>query len=178
MTCRSTTWTILGTAVVSALLAGAGPAEPPAGTQGPPPPPRAIPALTAADPFPNACVDCHLARPEIGIDARFAPALAGWEKAVRPELLERAQATAPRGVVLKGQHPPVEGALADIPRSCLKCHGAASTVAPPFSRLVHAVHLTGGEKNHFMTIFQGECTHCHKPDAATGAMTIPSGPER
>ena len=161
-------------------LVVAGTATPPAGKEGapPPPPPRAIPGITAADPFQNACVDCHIARPEIDVDGRFATALASWGEAVRPDLLERAQAAAPRGVTLKGKHPPVQGALADIPRSCLACHGDTSTSAPPFSRLMHSVHLTGGEKNHFLTIFQGECTHCHKLDAVTGALSVPSGPEK
>jgi len=171
---------VLGTMTVSLLLAVAGTAVPPAGKGGapPPPPPRAIPGITAADPFRTACVDCHIARPEIAVDARFATALVRWGDAVRPDLLERAQAAAPPGVTLKGKHPPVQGALADIPRSCLACHGEASTSAPPFSRLMHSVHLTGGEKNHFLTIFQGECTHCHKLDAVTGALSVPSAPEK
>jgi hypothetical protein len=123
-------------------------------------------------------VDCHVARPDIGVDARFVVLLAGWGDAVRPELLERAQGAAPAGVVLKGRHPAVEGALSDVPRSCLACHGGGSATAPPFSRLMHAVHLAGGEKNHYMTIFQGECTYCHKLNATTGGWTLPSGPER
>ncbi|MCU0225184.1 MAG: hypothetical protein MUF27_14205 [Acidobacteria bacterium] len=170
----------LGAMPVSLLLAVAGTAVPPAGKEGalPPPPPRAIPGITAADPFRNACVDCHVARPDIAVDARFATALAAWGETVRPDLLERAQAAAPRGVTLKGKHPPVPGALADIPRSCMACHDDASKLAPPFSRLMHSIHLSGGEKNHFLTIFQGECTHCHKLDDVTGALSVPSGPEK
>jgi hypothetical protein len=57
-------------------------------------------------------------------------------------------------VTLKGKHPKVEVA-----------------------RMAHPVHLTGGDENHFMTLFQGECTHCHKLDRATGAWSIPSAPE-
>jgi len=49
--------------------------------------------------------------------------------------------------------------------------------APPFAPLVRVIHLTGGAENHFMTIFQGECTHCHKLDVQTGAWSVPSGPE-
>jgi len=29
-----------------------------------------------------------------------------------------------------------------------------------------------------MTLFQGECTHCHKLDAMTGKWSMPSGPEK
>ena len=44
--------------------------------------------------------------------------------------------------------------------------------------MIHEIHLTGGDTNHFLTMFQGECTLCHKLDAKSGAWAIPSGPER
>jgi hypothetical protein len=44
--------------------------------------------------------------------------------------------------------------------------------------MMHAMHLTGGEKNPFLTMYQGECTLCHKLDGRTGAWTIPSGTEK
>ncbi len=69
-------------------------------------------------------------------------------------------------------------ALADVPRSCLECHGRDAREAPAFARLVHRIHLTGGERNHYLTLFQGECTHCHKLDATTGAWSLPSGAEK
>jgi hypothetical protein len=60
----------------------------------------------------------------------------------------------------------------------MSCHGKGSKTAPAFSTMLHVIHLTGGEESHYLTIFQGECTPCHKMDAATGAWTMPSGPER
>jgi hypothetical protein len=142
------------------------------------PPPRAIPGITAKDQFPRACVDCHLNYPEQKMDARFSTFMKQWTQKVEPQLLAKAAASAPPGVKLKGQHPAVLGALKNIPTACLMCHGRTSTMAPPFARMLHAIHLTGGKDNHFLTVFQGECTHCHKLNAATGAWSLPSGPER
>jgi hypothetical protein len=135
-------------------------------------------AAAAPDPFPRACVDCHLEYVERRMDVRLSTLMAGWREKVDPKLLAKARAAAPAGAKLEGRHPPVPGALASIPAGCLGCHGEKSTRAPPFARLMHAVHLTGGPENHFIETFQGRCTHCHKLDAATGAVVVPSGPEK
>ena len=142
------------------------------------PPIRSIPGINAPDLFPGACVSCHVNMPERNMDARFSTLLKGWTEKVEPALLEKAQAAAPEGVVLKGKHPAITTALKDIPAGCIKCHGRDSKKAPPFIRLMHRIHLTGGDANHYIAFFQGECTHCHKLDGATGAWSIPSGPER
>jgi len=142
-----------------------------------PPPARAIPGLTAPDPFPNGCIDCHANMPDQNLDTRFSTLLEAWTKDVEPALLAKAQAAAPDGVTLKGKHPAAKSSLKNIPGGCMKCHGADSKKAPPFVRLMHRIHMVGGDENHFMTIFQGECTACHKLNAETGAWTIPSAPE-
>lgn len=154
-----------------AMAAPEGPGAPPA------PPARQIPALNAPDLFPRGCVDCHVDRPDLKMDTRLSSLMRGLAGGARPELLAAAQAAAPAGLTLTGKHPDAEAALADIPRNCLECHGATSQEAPPFGRLVHRIHLTGGEQNHFLTLFQGECTHCHKLDAASGEWMLPSGQE-
>jgi hypothetical protein len=51
-------------------------------------------------------------------------------------------------------------------------------MAPPFVCPMHAMHLVGGQDSHFMTFYQGECTHCHKLDQKSGAWSLPSGPEK
>lgn len=155
-------------------------AEGPPGQPGgpPPPPPRAIPAITAPDMFPNGCVDCHVHRADLGLDVRLSTLMKQWCEGAPPKLATAAQASAPAGVKLAGKHPEVAEALADVPRRCLECHGADAQDAPPFGRLMHRVHLTGGEENHFLTMFQGECTHCHKLDVVTGAWRLSSGPEK
>lgn len=142
-----------------------------------PPPARKIPGVNAPDAFPNACVDCHVRVPERNLDVRLSTLLSGWTKEVPPALLAKAKAAAPSGAILKGKHPVVKSALQNIPQGCVTCHGSASKKAPPFARLMHLVHLTGGDANHFMTQFQGECTNCHKLDLATGAWAVPSRPE-
>lgn len=149
--------------------------EPPAGAPAQPP---AIPGITAPDAFPNACVDCHLNYREQNLDVRFSTLLAAWQQGAAPKLLEKARAAAPAGVTLTGKHPAVSGAVSDVPRKCLACHGKASTKAPPFAVMLHAIHLEGGAENHFVSLFGGSCTHCHKLDAKTGKLTVPSAAER
>jgi len=147
------------------------------GAQGPPPA-RKIPGITAPDAFPNACVDCHLNYAEMQMDTRFSTLLQRLCEKVEPGLLAKAQAAAPKALMLEGQHPEVGDIFDNVPASCLSCHGEGSETSPPFSKMIHAIHLTGGEANHFLTLFQGECTHCHKLDQATGLWTIPSGAEK
>jgi hypothetical protein len=142
------------------------------------PPPRSIPGITAEDPHPRGCVDCHVYIKEMDLDVRLSTQMASLTKTVEPALLKKAQAAAPPGVTLKGQHPSLPAsAFRDIPNSCLMCHGPKSQVAPPMARLTHLIHLTGGAQNIFLTVHQGDCTHCHKL-GSTGAWSIPSGPER
>ncbi len=159
------------------LAAGAAlPGEPQSSSAPPPPPPRAIPGITTADAYPSACVDCHVVYPAMGMDTRLSALLEQWSEKVEPAFLARVQAYAPAGLALAGKHPQVPAA--DIPSSCLACHGRGSTEAPPFAQMLHGIHLTGGERNHFLTVFQGECTHCHKLDPSTGRWWLPSGDEK
>lgn len=137
---------------------------------------RAIPGITADDPFPQACVSCHIVLPD-GMDVRLSTLMTHWMSGVDSLLLATAQSAAPAGLTLVGKHPAASPALADIPTGCLVCHGKTATLAPPFARLIHRIHLTGGNTNHFLSMFQGECTYCHKLDKASGAWSIPSGPE-
>lgn len=139
---------------------------------------RAIPGITAVDSFPRGCVDCHRNDPDQGINERISILMAQWTKGVVDStLLAQARRAAPPGVSLTGEHPLMPAALNSIPDGCLGCHRRDATNAPPFSRLMHLVHLTGGAKNRFLTTFQGECTYCHKMNPQTGAWSIPSGPE-
>lgn len=170
----------LAASIALMLLAGG---ERAAGQQGkgtppPLPPPRPIPGLTAPDAHPRACVDCHVVYPDIDRDERLSTLMKRWTEAVDPKLLAKAQATAPKGLTLKGRHPAAPAALKNPPASCLPCHGQTSRIAPPFARMIHAIHLTGGKDNVFLTLFQGECTHCHKLDPASGSWGVPSGPEK
>jgi hypothetical protein len=143
-----------------------------------PPPMRKIPGVTAEDGYPHGCVDCHINYVEMKRDTRFSTLTAEWSEKVEPGLLAKAQAAAPKGLTLRGKHPAVTAALKDIPAKCLVCHSKSSKTAPPFGDMMHEIHLTGGEQNFFLTIFQGECTYCHKLDMSTGHWTIPSGPEK
>jgi len=136
-------------------------------------------ALAAGDPFPKGCVSCHTVDKAKGADHRLSVALAQWTAGkIDAGLLAQSKASAPAGVALKGKHPAAEDSLDDIPNACLDCHDSGSKKAPPFSQLLHLVHLTGGTNNVFVTTFKGDCTHCHKLDAKTGAWSMPSGPEQ
>ena len=162
-----------GFALVALLAAGPPGVEPAKG-----PPPRKIPGITADDPYPNACVDCHIHYEDMKLDTRFSTLLQQWGREVEPKLLAQAQASAPMGMTLKGRHPPVAGAVLDVPAKCLVCHGKASKTSPPFASMIHSIHLTGGPENHFVTLFQGECTYCHKLEMSTGRWRIPSAPQK
>lgn len=142
------------------------------------PPARKIAGITAADPVPHACPDCHINYVDRNLDVRFSTLLNRWSEKVEPQLLAKAQASSPPGLILQGKHPRVTGIFNNIPANCLACHSKTSTTSPPFANLIHNIHLTGGDENHFLTIFQGECTFCHKLDLKTGHWTIPSGPEK
>lgn len=143
-----------------------------------PPPAQKIPGINAEDPFPQGCVGCHINYVDMKMDTRFATLLKKWGEKVEPGLLAKAQGAAPEGVTLTGKHPAATSALSNVPEGCLKCHGKTSKKAPLFSRLIHRIHLVGGEENHYMTVFQGQCTYCHKFDSATGAWSSRSGPEK
>ena len=135
--------------------------------------------LAAGDPFPKGCVSCHTVDKAKGTDHRLSVALAQWTAGkVDAGLLAQSKASAPAGILLKGKHPAAEDSLEDIPGACLDCHDSGSKKAPPFSQLLHLVHLTGGTNNAYVTTFKGDCTHCHKLDAKTGAWSMPSGPEQ
>jgi len=142
------------------------------------PPPAAFPGLpgiAGPDPFPEACVGCHVRMPEL--DARLATLMQGWNESVDAALVAKVQGVMPEGVTLKGKHPSVTRALADVPAACIRCHKASSK-APPFAPMVHVLHLTGGADNHFVAEFGGTCTLCHKLDAKSGVWSVPSGGEK
>jgi len=142
------------------------------------PPVRRIPGITVEDKFPNGCVDCHTNHPEMNQDHRLTTILSSWNKGVNPEILKKAQNIVPAGIILKGVHPDIRDSVKMIPSDCRKCHSKASKTAPMMYPLMHLIHLTGGEKNHFLTVFQGECTHCHKLNPEKGTWAILSGPEK
>lgn len=143
-----------------------------------PPPLRNIPGITATDIFPMGCVSCHLNFIDRNMDTRISTLLTNWSEKVEPKLLELAQAVTPNDVKLTGKHPSATDSLSDIPRACLECHNRMSHNTPPFSQMVHLIHLNGGKDNHYMTLFQGECTHCHKLNPKTGEWFLPSGSEK
>jgi len=139
---------------------------------------RQIPGVTAPDQFPRGCVDCHVNRPDLKLDVRISTLMKQWQDTVTPDLLAKVRGFTPAGISLKGKHPKFDATVADIPKSCLTCHSRTSTWAPPFVRLLHGLHLVGGAQNHFLAMFQGECTHCHKLNSATGAWSLGGGTEK
>jgi nitrate reductase cytochrome c-type subunit len=136
-------------------------------------------AVAAVDPYPNGCVSCHVVDKAKGVDRRLSVALAKWNAGkIDAGLLAKAKASAPAGLALKGKHPSAEDSLESIPEGCLDCHSADSKKAPPFSRLLHLVHLTGGATNSYVTTFKSDCMNCHKLGTQTGEWSMPSGPEK
>lgn len=166
---------VIALSISSAVFSAAGQDKPTSAQASPPA--RKIPGITTEDAFPRGCVDCHTNHPEMNLDARISSLMKGWNNKVEPPLLAKAQATAPSGVTLKGKHPAAAFALKNIPAGCLTCHSKKSTLAPPFAQMLHRIHLTGGEENRFLTVNQGECTHCHKLNVSTAQWSLPSAPE-
>lgn len=138
-----------------------------------------IPGITTPDNFPGGCVDCHIRLPERNMDVRLSTRMKKWRESVDPQLLARIGAVSPKTVTLTGRHPPLpEQSYRNIPGSCMACHGKSQTKIPAMAPMLHALHLIGGKENHFITEFQGACTHCHKFDARTAKWSIPSGAEK
>ncbi len=133
----------------------------------------------AVDPYPNGCISCHVVDKAKGKDQRLSVALTQWTAGkIEPGLLAKSKASSPAGLTLKGKHPAAEDSLEDIPGACLDCHDAGSKKAPPFSRLLHLVHLVGGTNNAYVTTYKSDCMSCHKLSTQTGEWTMPSGPEK
>ena len=140
------------------------------------PKPRLIPALNAPDPYPSACVSCHVVDPKTKADGRLSSAMKSWSsKGASPRLLAKAQAAAPKGMKLTGKHPPIP--VASVPGGCMGCHGRGSKIGPPMVQMIHMIHLTG-EDNAFVKNYGGECTHCHKLNKTNGVWATPSAPEK
>jgi hypothetical protein len=77
-----------------------------------------------------------------------------------------------------GRHPRLPDPIfRNVPAGCLTCHRDNQTNLPPLAPMIHAIHLTGAGENHYLTVFGGQCTNCHKFNAANGRWSIPSGPE-
>jgi hypothetical protein len=137
-----------------------------------------IPGITTPDRTPHACVDCHKKYPEMNIDFHLTTILAAWKNGVDPEILEKARVSAPAGRPILGKHPDISALVKVIPDDCLMCHTRDSSAAPPFSKLLHAIHLGGGKENGFLARANGTCTSCHKLDEKTGTWHLGSGEER
>lgn len=135
---------------------------------------RKIPGITAKDQFPRACVDCHVKQSD-GTDLRLGEMMKTWVSGADAKAIAAMQPFVPKGTKLKGKHPPVAG-LKDVPAACVKCH--STKIAPPLAPLMHGIHLARGAQSRFVTMFQGECTHCHKLSSATGVWSLPSGPQK
>ena len=133
----------------------------------------------AVDPYPMGCVSCHVLDKGKGSDNRLSVALKEWTAGkIDPGLLAQSKASAPAGLALKGKHPAAEDSLDDIPGACLDCHATDSKKAPPFARLLHLVHLTGGATNDYVSTYKSDCLNCHKLNAKTGEWSIPGGAEK
>jgi hypothetical protein len=166
---------MMAASIMFLIVSGAGRGE--EKSKPPLPPARKIPGITCEDAFPNGCVDCHIVYQEMNMDTRISTLMQQWNEKVEPRLLAVAQATAQGEIVLKGIHPVISEVGGNIPADCLNCHDKETTTAPPFAQMLHAIHLSGGEQNPFLTLFQGECTHCHKIDLTKGHWSVKSAPE-
>ncbi len=159
---------VLSISALLALVAASGYSADPAPT-------HKIPGINADDPHAQACVDCHVKTD--AADMRFSALMAKWIAGADPKLVAYAKAVAPDSTKITGKHP-TTSKFTNIPDRCFNCHSATSKDAPPFSGLMHLVHLSGGDQNAFVSKYGGDCTNCHKLDLKTGKWAIPSGDEK
>ena len=137
----------------------------------------AIPGLTVEDRFPRACVDCHIVVPDSGMDERLSTKLRAEQ--FNPTQLARIRAILPDPMKITGRHPRLPDPIfRNVPAGCLTCHRDNQANLPSLAPMIHAIHLTGGSENHYLTLFGGQCTNCHKFNATNGRWSIPSGPEK
>ncbi len=130
-----------------------------------------------SDPFPRGCVDCHVVLPAEQRDVRLSTIMKNLTERVDPRLQTRLTKLVAGKTVLTGQHPNLLGATLDIPAVCLSCHRADSTEGPPFAEMMHLIHLAGGNDNHYISLFNGNCSFCHKFDQHIGTFMVPSHSE-
>jgi hypothetical protein len=135
-----------------------------------------VPALTTEDRFPRACVDCHIVVPDSGMDQRLSTRLKAEQ--IEPEVLARVRAVLPQTMRITGRHPRLpDPTFRNIPAGCLLCHRDSQTSLPPLGPMMHAIHLTGGSENRYLSLFGGACTNCHKFNPTNGRWSIPSASE-
>ncbi len=128
------------------------------GQQGEPAMPE-IPGITVDDVKADGCVDCHYKESDEK-DYRLSTSL--------KELSEQ------------GKHPDVSAMMTTVPDDCVMCHSeqmAEGMGTEPLGPMMHKIHLVGGADNHFITSYQGQCTHCHGFEEGTGEFSIKSGEE-
>jgi len=167
----------LVTAVVYYSLVFFGLMEFAEGSDAAPPGLAEMPGLTVEDRFPRGCVDCHINMPQINQDERLSSVMSNWTLQVPPEILKKTRLVVGNDKPLKGRHPRSDQMFQAIPRNCLNCHENGSGSIVPIIPLIHLIHLSGGEKNHYLSLFEGQCTHCHKLEPNTGTMTVPIADE-
>lgn len=139
---------------------------------------RAIPGITSDDQFATACVGCHVNYKEVAMDKRLSTVMRDWAtRGVETEILEVARSVWGPSIELAGIHPKVDVAREEIPAVCQECHDSGANKVMALAPFLHKIHLDSGGEAIFLRIFQGECTHCHKLNKATGQWSIPSASE-
>jgi hypothetical protein len=63
-----------------------------------------------------------------------------------------------------------------LPGDCMTCHKAGG-YGGALSTITHKGHYANPAENHFVTGYAGQCLECHSLNAATGVMTVKSGPK-
>ncbi len=107
--------------------------------------------ITVEDKHPNGCVDCHV-KVDDEKDYRLPAELKHVEK-----------------------HPQIEKIVKIVPNDCLKCH-KEGTKPGDFNSVIHKIHFSNPQENHFVLHYNGDCLNCHKLDMNTFKMGVKSGP--
>jgi hypothetical protein len=101
--------------------------------------------ITAADEYPNGCVDCH--KVTGAVDSRLPVLLAARK------------------------HANITAVVNKVPGDCALCH-REGTKAGALSSRTHGLHYTAPRTNRFVTAYRGSCLACHSLDADTGVTRL------
>lgn len=136
-----------------------------------------VAGLDNRDSFPRGCVDCHVVLPEEQRDVRISTIMKNLAERVDPRLQARLAKGATGKAGLHGRHPALLSDSLEIPAICQNCHRADSATVPPFAEMMHLIHLADSEDNHYISLFNGDCSFCHKFDPYAGTFSVPSHTE-
>ncbi len=163
------------------------------------PVPDKIPGVTAADPAPRGCVDCHTKDKADDPLAKLSVLMDAYNKRGAPASVKAAAQVAIKAAggdpaKITGKHP-TGGAMfkgQDLPKACLQCHSGDGKSIPRLDAMLYLLKYADFKDGKFVTPattdfvkkLGGWCTACHtfegwkeKDGALTSKIVLKQGKE-